>query len=71
METITYKAFLSGAWHYANIFPSTVVDGYHMHVYTINFKQEQITVFEKDYKTIPAAERALKTRFSAGVWTKV
>lgn len=71
METIIYKAFLGGAWHFAEISPSTVVDGYHMHVYYTNYRHDQITLFEKDYKTVPAAERALKIRFSAGMWVKV
>jgi len=71
METIIYKAFINGAWHTAEVSPSNTVDGYHMIVYTVNYKGERTIRFEKDFKTVPAAKRGLHTHFFAGEWKRV
>lgn len=68
---IRYRAFMNGAYYYADVTPSPVVDGYDMRVYHKTWKGEEVDDFTKEYKTVAAAEASLKKRWPEAKWERV
>lgn len=69
-KMVSYKAFYNGLNYFATITESTLVDGFDLCVSCKDWKGISRVEFQKEYKTVRAAEIALKKRFPAE-WKKV